>query len=595
MTISEKVSRLRQLMAKHGIQAYLIPSSDPHQSEYVAAHWQSRAWASGFTGSAGLLVVTPDHAGLWADSRYFLQAEQQLAGTPFVLQKQQIPHSPEHIQWLVDHLKAGDTVGCDGALFSVNQIKSLGNRLEKKAIQLDHSLDLITPIWKGRPNIPRNEIFEHDVLYAGLTRSEKLGQVREEMKKTGAQYHLVTTLDDIAWVLNIRGSDVDYNPVAICYLLIGKEQAYLFIDEDKVPESIAAQLQKDKVIIRPYEGVVDFIKDISVAERILVAESSMNINLFEAIPGRQRINGKNPIRTLKAIKNPTEISHIREVMVKDGVALTHLYRWLEKEVQQRSIPEVEVAEQLIQFRKAQGDYFGESFSAIVGYNGNGAIVHYRPEPETCADIKPEGILLLDSGGQYQNGTTDITRTVPLGMPTAEQKRDYTLVLKGHIALATIQFPAGTTGGQLDTLARMFLWRHGLNYGHGTGHGVGFFLNVHEPPQGFAASVVTSRGSTVFQPGMFTSNEPGFYKTDEYGIRIENLVLCVESEDQGFGPFLKFETLTLFPIDKSLIATDLLTKEEKNWLNDYHRQVFAKLSPHLDEEATAWLKDKCEAL
>ena len=582
-------------MKENHLDAYLIPSSDPHQSEYVAPHWECRKWISGFTGSAGLVIITADHAGLWTDSRYFLQSEEQLAGSEMVLHKQKVAHAPEHIQWLLENLPPQSTLGCNGLLFSNGQIQYLIKELAKKEIKIDYQHKLIGEIWKDRPPLPTASIFEHDANFAGKDRNEKLGIVRAEMEKLHVSHYVVTTLDDISWVLNIRGRDVDFNPVAICNLIIGTDQAHLFIKSEKVPAEIQSRLAADGIQLHDYAATEFFLEALPQGSRVLVDNSSINIRLYNSIPSEQLVKGKNIIRPIKAIKNETEVKHIKNAMIKDARALTKLFRWLEQTLATRSIPEAEVAEKLAGFRAEEDGYFGESFAAIVGYNGNGAIVHYRADPATCAEIKPEGMLLLDSGGQYHDGTTDITRTIALSDPTPEQKRHYTLVLKGHIALATIRFPNTTMGAQLDALARMYLWRDALNYGHGTGHGVGFFLNVHEPPQGFAASAVTSRGSTTFKPGMFTSNEPGFYKSGAYGIRTENLVLCVEDEENEWGNFLKFETLTLFPIDTTLIDISLLDKSEKDWLNEYHQMVWEKVSPVLDEESRAWMKEKCAAI
>lgn len=594
MDINSRISALRQQMQAQKLDAYVIPSSDPHQSEYVAEHWKSRSWISGFTGSAGLVVVTHTHAGVWTDSRYFLQAEEELANSEMVLHKQGIPHAPEHIQWLKDNVPSNGKVGCDGMLFAVSQIRSMANSFYEKKIDIDTNQDLIPAIWADRPPLPNNQIFEHDTKFAGKSRTEKLTEIRVEMTKSEADFHLVSTLDDIAWIFNVRSNDVECNPVTIAYAIIGHETAYLFIAAEKVGEDLKEKLRDEGIFIKPYENIKEYLSNLPTGKAILVDPSTTSNNLYTAIPKNQIKKGKTISRYLKAIKNDVELEHINSAMLKDGVALTKLYRWIEKEVQTRSIPEVEVAEQLISYRKAQGDYFGESFSAIVGYKGNGAIVHYRPMPETCASIKNEGILLLDSGGQYLNGTTDITRTTALGTPTDEQKRNFTLVLKGHIALATIKFPKGTKGIQLDTLARMHLWQQGLNYGHGTGHGVGFFLNVHEPPQGFAESI-SLRGTTVFETGMFTSNEPGFYKTGEYGIRIENLIVTTEAEKTPYGEFLQFKTVTLFPIDLALIDETVLTNGEKEWLNNYHQEVYDKLSPLLDETERTWMKEKCRAI
>ncbi|MFK8103918.1 MAG: aminopeptidase P family N-terminal domain-containing protein [Saprospiraceae bacterium] len=593
MTVNEKITALRVLLTSNKFDAYLIPSSDPHQSEYVAEHWSTRTWLSGFTGSAGTVIITSSHAGLWTDSRYFLQAEDELASSEMVLHPQQVPHAPEHLQWLLAELPEGATVACDGNLFSIAQIRGIERILAPKNIKLDYQKDLPGEIWKDRPNLPKYPFFEHEVKYAGMSRGEKLTQIRTEMKAQGANYHLVSTLDNIAWIFNIRSNDVDCNPVTIAYAVIGEREAFLFIDEAKVPAALRTSFAEDGIRFHPYDGLEHFLGGLS--ESILLNPTTTSVKAFNSIRAAQLIEGTTISMSLKAIKNEVEVGHIKDAMVKDGVALTKLYRWLETELDQREIPETEIAEQLAGFRKSQGDYHGESFAAIVGYQGNGAIVHYRAEEGKCAMVKKEGILLLDSGGQYLNGTTDITRTTALGAVTAEQKQHYTLVLKGHIALAKMQFPRGTVGIQLDAIARQYLWEEALNYGHGTGHGVGFFLNVHEAPQGFAASTTTSRGKTALVPGMFTSNEPGFYKTGAYGIRIENLVLTREAVKNEFGDFLKFETLTLFPIDQSLIEKSMLTPREINWLNDYHALVFEKLAPAVDASEKAWLKEKCAKL
>jgi len=593
MTINDKIAALRSAMTAHQLDAYILPSGDPHQGEYVADHWKARQWISGFSGSAGIAVITQDHAGLWTDSRYFLQAEEELKGSGMALQKQGVAHAPEHISWLRENLPAGSKVGIDGKLFSVGQVRRLAKAFYEKNIELETGVDLVAELWKDRPPLPQNAVFEHEVSYAGLSRAQKLEAVRGKMGQ--ADYYLISTLDDIAWLFNLRGSDVECNPVFYSYAVIGRAEAYLFIEESKLPEDLKTTLLPDGIFAKPYHQLESFLKELPANKSIFIDLVSTSNQVYSAIRKEQIIEGRNIVLQMKAIKNPVEIEHIKDAMLKDGVALTRLFRWLEDSLKNRAVPETEVAEKLAEFRRAQGDYHGESFDAIVGYNSNGAIVHYHAMQESCAHIQDKGILLLDSGGQYIDGTTDITRTIALGEPTEEQKRHFTLVLKGHIALATIKFPEGTSGAQLDTLARMFLWRDNLNYGHGTGHGVGFFLNVHEPPQGFAASSSTSRGTTAIEPGMFTSNEPGFYKTGEYGIRIENLVLCVEDAENDFGKFLKFETLTLFPIDLKLIDKSLVSEGEKSWLNAYHAEVFEKIAPLLDGEEVGWLKEKCKAL
>ncbi|MFK7932897.1 MAG: aminopeptidase P family protein [Saprospiraceae bacterium] len=586
-----RLTALRVAMKNQGVDAYIIPSSDPHQSEYVADRWKSRIWLSGFTGSAGTVVVTQKFAGVWTDSRYFLQAEEELKGSKFSLQKQGVPHAPEHADWLATNLPKGAKVGCDGALFSVSQIRHLAKVLPKE-IELDTEVDLIGEIWKDRPTLPTGKVFEHAVEYSGKSRIEKLQMIRAKMQEAAADFYLITTLDDIAWTFNLRSNDVEFNPVAIAYAIIGQEIAYLFIDEQKMDSQLVDDFRGDGIFIKDYDSIETLLRKLPKGKKIQIHQPSISIKLYNQISTEQIVKGKNIAAQFKAIKNPTEIEHIRQVMRKDGVALLKLYRWLEQEVSQRIVSEYEVAQQLIEFRRAQGKYFGESFPAIVGYRANGAIVHYRPLRNRSAVIKPTGILLLDSGGQYFNGTTDITRTTTFDEPTTEQKRNFTLVLKGHIALATAKFPKGTKGAQLDTLARMPLWQHNLNYGHGTGHGVGFFLNVHEGPQSISPNVTAGRGTVPFEAGMFTSNEPGFYKTNSYGIRIENLILCVEDQKTEYGQFLKFETLSLFPIDLNLVDKNILTTEEIDWLNTYHQRVFDELSPLLDSEETTWLRHQC---
>ena len=589
--MNNNISALRKQITKNKFDAYIIPGSDPHQSEYVADHWKGRSWISGFTGSAGNVVVTKNHAGLWTDSRYFIQAEKELKGTQMKLHKLKIPHTPEYMTWILENVKKGGTVGCDGMLFSVGQINMMKKLFVQKNIKLNYSKDLLKSSWENRPALPTNEIFEHKVKFAGKSRIKKLDTIRDKMETEGVDFHFISTLDDIAWTFNIRSSDVECNPVSIAYAIIGMKKAYLFIDKNKVPTSLKKEFLKDNILLKPYDGIIDFLKKIPTSKNILVDPSTTNMKLYNSISKKQVVHGKTISTHLKAIKNKTEIKHIKNAMIKDGVALTHLYMWLEKYLTKGTVTEVELAKKLSSLRAAQGDYHGESFDAIVGYKGNGAIVHYRPEEGSCATIKKEGILLLDSGGQYEDGTTDITRTVAMGKPTKEQKRNFTSVLKGHIGLADLVFLKGTRGNQIEILARQHLWKDGLNYGHGTGHGVGFFLNVHEGPQSIGSGL-TAKAATVIEEGMLTSNEPGFYKTGEYGIRIENLVLAVKDKKTNFGEFLKFESVTLFPIDKNLIEYKMLTKVEVQWLENYHKEVFSKLSPHLNKNEKAWLKKKC---
>ena len=590
MTINERINALRQQMAQHDLAAYIIPSSDPHQSEYVASHWKVRQWISNFTGSAGIVIVTPNHAGLWTDSRYFIQAEKELADNDVELHKLKVPHTPEYIEWLLEHIPAGKRIGCDGSLFSINQFRHLTKSLYQKDIELNHQLDFFPDIWADRPALPLGKAFELSEKLCGESRASKLQRVKDQMTKQGASDHLISELGDIAWLLNVRCDDIEFNPVLISYLHLSQGLAHLFVAEEKINDSLRAALKADGVLIKPYAAINDFLQQLGKDHKILIDPTSTSISLFQCLEEEQVIRASNPAALMKAIKNPTEVSHIKEAMIKDGIALTQLYSWLEKELTKGPLSEVDVANKLDECRKAQGDYQGESFPAIVGYGENGAIVHYRPTEEYCAQLQPEGILLLDSGGQYLQGTTDITRTTALSTPTPEQKRNFTLVLKGHINVARLKFPHGTRGNQMDILARQALWEYGLDYGHGTGHGVGFFLNVHEGPQSISGGL-TGKASTIFQTGMFTSNEPGYYKPGEYGIRIENLVLCVENQNTEHGRFLQFETMTLFPIDLTLVDASLLTPVEKEWLDHYHQKVYAQLAPRLNEEEQEWLRKK----
>lgn len=593
MTILEKIQAMRNAMKTEGIDAYIIPSNDPHQSEYVADYWKARSWFSGFTGSAGTVVVTSNHTGLWTDSRYFIQAEAQLKDTTIALHKLNSPQAPGHWQWICDNLKKGNIIGCDGRLFSVAQIRRLKKRFEEKGLLLKPDVDLISKLWIDRPALPNKPIFEHPLKFAGETRKSKMDKIRKKLAP--CDLYLITTLDDIAWLFNLRGSDVACNPVFYAYAMLGQHEAYLFTGPGNTDEELIQLLKQDGVIVKEYGEIETVLKSLDPELKILIDPESTNKQLFDAIPPEAVYEGKNLVVPVKAIKNETEIAHIRNVMKRDAVALLRLFRWLEATIKERGVPEAELAEKLSTYRAEQEHYIGESFNAIVGYKSNGAIVHYNPEYGTCADIKDEGILLLDSGGQYLDGTTDITRTIVFGVPTMEQQDDFTNVLKGYINLDTAKFPKGTTGIQLDTLARIDLWKQGKNYGHGTGHGVGFFLNVHEGPQGFSPVPNTPRATTAFEPGMLTSIEPGIYREEKYGIRIENLVLCKEAEKTEFGEFLSFETLTLFPIEIDLINVDMLSQHEKDWLNNYHDKVFNEVSPLLDTEEQAWLRHKCRKI
>ncbi|NNE25612.1 MAG: aminopeptidase P family protein, partial [Saprospiraceae bacterium] len=567
------------------------PSGDPHQSEYPAAPWKGREWISGFTGSAGTAVITLNHAGVWTDSRYFLQAESELADSEFELHKMYNQFSPGYISWLSENLPEGSKVAIDGPLFSLNEKRKFESMLSKRNISLIITDDVIDEVWEDRPAVPLEAVFEHDVRFAGKSRAEKLAEVRAVMSKHHATHHLISTLDDIGWLLNLRGYDVEFNPVFVAYCVVSLDSVELFVDASKLTEELAGKLRQDNIRIHPYSNIYSFLNTYTSECKMLVDNSSISIKLYESLKQAQRISGPAICRDLKAIKNEIEIEHFRKVMIKDGVALTHAFKWLEDTLDERTVTEYEFFSKLAECRSKQAYYYGESFAAIIGYKGNGAIIHYRPQPDSSAEIKKEGILLADSGGQYYDGTTDITRTITFTPPSAEEKNAYTRVLKGHIGLSRAQFPEGTNGAQLDTYARQHLWEDGLNYLHGTGHGVGFFMNVHEPPQGFAPGS-SQRATTVHKVGMVSSNEPGYYKEGHYGIRIENLIVVEEASKEGF---LQFETITMFPIDTQLIDRSLMTADEINWLNNYHKEVFDKLSPQLDEEHKNWLARKCESI
>ena len=589
--INNRLALLRKTMLKAGVSACIIPGTDPHASEYIAECWKERVWISGFNGSAGTAVVSTDKAGLWTDSRYFLQAAEQLSGTGMELMKQGLPETLEIIPWLSDELKTGDKVGVNPQMFSVNAFAAMKTELKMVGIELV-SVDLLAEVWAERPLLPLNPFFVFDTKYSGKSTTEKLTALRAELKKARANVFVMSALDDIAWLFNIRGNDVDYNPVVIAYALVEEDKATLFIAPEKLTTETRIYLENEGVSVAAYTGIYDALRGISASKAVLIDGAKLNQSLFEAIPaGCAKRNTMSPVFKLKSIKNEVEMTGVRRAMVKDGVALTKFFKWLEENVDSEVLTEVTVDNKLYEFRSQQENFIGESFGTIAGYGPHGAIVHYSATEESASTLKPEGIFLLDSGGQYLDGTTDITRTVALGKVTAQQKTDFTLVMKGHIALGTAIFPTGTRGTQLDILARKAMWDLGLNYGHGTGHGVGHFLNVHEGPQ----SIRMDENPTVLQLGMFMSNEPGMYRTGEYGIRTENLVHIVPAMQTEFGQFLQFETVTLFPIDKELIATEMLTVSEKAWLNAYHQKVFESVSPLLTTEEKKWLENKCSAI
>lgn len=591
MTIQERLDALRNAMQQQGLSAIIVPGTDPHASEYIADHWKERIWMSGFDGSAGTAALTLSEAGLWTDSRYFIQGEQQLRGTGIQLMKMGLPDTPDTIKWICQKLNPGEKLGVNPQMFSVNTYAAMRNELANQGIQLI-DVDLINMCWTDRPALPTSKFFVFPLDFCGKKASEKLNDLRTEMINLQVDVTLLSALDDIAWLYNIRGNDVDYNPVVIAYSIVTKEKAIVFIDDVKLTNETRAYLASEGIELAPYETIYEALNQLEVSKTVLVDGAKLNQKLYASLPvGCKRKNVMSPVFKLKSIKNPTEVAGIRTAMKRDGVALTRFFMWFEAELPTGKLSEVSIADKLYEFRTKQDNFIGESFATIAGYAGHGAIVHYRANAETDAMLEAKNLLLLDSGGQYLNGTTDITRTLTLGEPTRQQKSDFTLVLKGHIALARAIFPTGTRGSQLDVLARKALWDMGLNYGHGTGHGVGHFLNVHEGPQ----SIRMDENPAVLQAGMIMSNEPGMYRSNEYGIRIENLIHVVPAVNTEFGQFLEFETLTLFPIDRNLIETMLLTEEEIEWIDDYHRRVFETLAPELEPIEQEWLNSKCLAL
>lgn len=590
--INQRIEALREEMAKAGVEATIIPQADPHMSEYLAAHWQARRWFSGFTGSAGDLVVTADKAFLWTDSRYFLQAAQQLEGSSIELMKDGLPGSPTIEEYLCSALNEGSKLGIDGMLFSVVRAEGLRTALEAHGISVVTDFDPVDALWTSRPVLPDEKIFIHPVEYAGRSAADKIADVLAALPALQASSQFVSALDEIAWTLNIRCNDVTYNPVATSFLYLAPEGASaLFIDSAKVTPETVAYLEKEGVAVRPYGEVMDFLRSLPADARVLIEPARTAEGIRDALAGRY-VYGLSPIAAMKACKNDVQIRGIRAAMKRDGVALVHSFMEIERRVAAGDgITEMDVAEILCRHRAAQDLFYEESFGTIAGYGPHGAIVHYEADEESNSILAASGLLLVDSGAQYLDGTTDITRTIALGAPTAEEKRDFTLVMKGHIAMAGMIFPEGTNGAQIDVIARQYLWKNGLSYLHGTGHGVGHFLNVHEGPQ----KVALNLSAFPFRPGMLTSNEPGLYRTDVHGIRCENLVLCVEKMTTEFGRFYGFETVTMFPFDLSLFDTSIMTDQEIEWVNRYHEQVRATLAPSLKGEELAWLENKTRKL
>ncbi|QVM89686.1 aminopeptidase P family protein [Pseudomonas entomophila] len=591
-TVPARLARVREAMAREGVGALLVPSADPHLSEYLPGYWQGRQWLSGFHGSVGTLVVTADFAGVWVDSRYWEQAEKELAGSGIELMKLR-PGQSGALEWLGEHAK--DAVAVDGAVMALASARQLGERLEARGVRLQTQCDLLKEVWADRPELPSNPVYQHLPPHATVSRSHKLEGLRQSLKDKGADWHFIATLDDIAWLFNLRGSDVSYNPVFVSFALISQDKAYLFVGKDKVDEHLRKVLAADGIEVRDYDEVSAALAAISPGSSLQVDPARVTCGLLEHLNKQVRlVEGINPTTLSKSRKEEGDLKHIRQAMEQDGAALCEFFTWFEQHLGQERITELTIDEQLSAARARRPGFVSLSFSTIAAYNANGAMPHYRATEESHAVIEGNGLLLIDSGGQYLGGTTDITRMVPIGEPSQEQKADCTRVLKGMIALSRAKFPRGILSPLLDAIARAPIWADQVDYGHGTGHGVGYFMNVHEGPQVIAYQAATAP-QTAMQAGMISSIEPGTYRPGEWGVRIENLVVNREVGSSVFGDFLAFETLTLCPIDTRCLLPEQLGVDDIAWLNAYHQTVRERISPLLQGDALDWLKRRTAPL
>ena len=588
--IPERIAALREAMKQHKIDAYIIPTSDPHMSEYPADCWKYREWISGFTGSAGTVIITADKAGLWTDSRYFLQASTQLEGTGIELFKMMLPETPTIPAFLTHELKEGQTVGLNGETYSLADARSLEKALAEKEIKLNTNASLIDPIWKERPAIPEAPMFEMPIELSGKSTEDKLIDINKMLHKAGADCTILSALDEVAWTFNIRGTDVAYNPVVISYAFVSEKESVLFVNPKKIPAEIAEHLKKEGVTLADYGMLATFLSRLPERTRVFIDSKRTNVAIYNALPKSSiLIEGISPANHLKSIKNEAEIKGFRNAVLKDGIAMTKFYFWLEKMLKAgEKVTELSAAAKLTALRSEQPQYVMDSFASISSYGPHGAVVHYSPTPETDTELKTDSLYLLDSGAQYLDGTTDITRTIALcDEPSEQMKKDFTRALKGTIGIAKCKFPAGIRGCLIDAFARKSLWDAGINYLHGTCHGIGHCLNVHEGPQ----SIRMEENPVILEPGMVMSDEPAMYRPGEYGIRTENMILIREDSETEFGKFLGFETLTLCYIDTKLVIPSMLSVREHAWLNKYHQMVYDLVSPHLTEEEKAWLKEK----
>ncbi|WP_456256375.1 aminopeptidase P family protein [Pseudomonas iridis] len=593
-SVPQRLARTRELMRREGIHALLVPSADPHLSEYLPGYWQGRQWLSGFHGSVGTLIVTLDFAGVWADSRYWEQATKELNGSGIELVKLQ-PGQPSPLDWLAEQTPEGGVVAVDGAVMAVASARTLSGKLEARGASLRTDIDLLKEVWSDRPTLPNAPIYQHLPPQATVSRGEKLAKLRETLQERSADWHFIATLDDIAWLFNLRGGDVSFNPVFVSFALINQQQATLFVALSKVDAPLRAVLEQDGVTLRDYSEVSDALRAVPSGASLLVDPARVTSGLLDNLDnGVTLVEGLNPTTLAKSQKSEADAAHIRKAMEQDGAALCEFFAWLESAWGRERITELTIDEKLTAARERRPDYVSLSFNTIAAFNANGAMPHYHATEEEHAVIEGDGLLLIDSGGQYLGGTTDITRMVPVGTPTEEQKRDCTRVLKGVIALSRAHFPKGILSPLLDAIARAPIWAESVDYGHGTGHGVGYFLNVHEGPQVIAYQAAPSP-QTAMQPGMITSIEPGTYRPGRWGVRIENLAMNREAGSSEFGDFLKFETLTLCPIDTRCLLPDLLSQEEKQWFNAYHAEVRERLSPLLGGAALEWLNTRTVAI